>query len=301
MIAYLQRLQNTAGLLAHQLGAGNGDQRVVPRLIDGDCHGVPLGMLARHDAVRYLAEALNGPVERLGQRAPDRPVWFCSVQADPRHPDLSDAGWSAVARRLLAATGVAPPGDPDACRWIALRNDGHRLVVVATRAREDGGIHDPGRDAFRLQRECQRIAVALGHLPTARRPLPQENHVPPAHLRVIITLQPTGSVSANGAFDDLSSDLLKHAGFQQIQDWRGRRHRLPTSTPLADRAAIATRAAQMLRAARYEVELDPALDAEGPSTANPLSPAHPESLPVSRAGVGDRWRARAGRGREAGA
>ena len=165
------------------------------------------------------------------------------------------------ARRLLAATGVAPPGDPDACRWIALRNDDHRLVVVATRVREDGGIHDPGRDAFRLQRECQRIAVNLGHLPTARRPLPpvQENHVPPAHLRVIITLQPTGSVSANGAFDDLSSDLLKHAGFHRIQDWRGRRHRLPTSTPLADRAAIATRAAQWLLSyrswrARFERE-----------------------------------------------
>ena len=83
-------------------------------------------------------------------------------------------------------------------------------------------------------------------------------------------MQPTGSDLANGTFDDLSSDLLKHAGFQRIQNWRGRRHRLPTSIPPADRAAIATHAAGMLRAARYEVELDPALDAGPPTAANPL-------------------------------
>lgn len=105
MITYLQRLQDAAGLPAHQLGAGNNVERVVPRLMDSDCHGAPIGMLARHDAVSYLAKALSGPVERLELRAPDPLVWFCSVQADPRHPDLGDARSSEAARQLLAATG----------------------------------------------------------------------------------------------------------------------------------------------------------------------------------------------------
>lgn len=76
---------------------------------------------------------------------------------------------------------------------------------------------------------------------------------------------------AKGASDDLSATLLKHAGFQQIEDWYGRRHRLPTTTPQADRAAVASHAAEMLRAARYSVDLDPNLDTSRLTTpANPL-------------------------------
>lgn len=90
---------------------------------------------------------------------------------------------------------------------------------------------------------------------------------------ITITAEPSGSVVARGASDDLSAMLLKRAGFQQIQDWYGRRHRLPTTTPPADRATIATHAAEMLRAARYDVGLAPALDTTGLSTpVNPLGP-----------------------------
>ncbi|MEV0914213.1 hypothetical protein AB0I93_08090 [Streptomyces sp. NPDC049967] len=93
---------------------------------------------------------------------------------------------------------------------------------------------------------------------------------------ITITAEPSGSVSAKGASDDLSATLLKHAGFQQIEDWYGRRHRLPTTTPVVDRAAIATHAAEMLRAARYGVNLDPSLD-----TAQTATPADPlGSYPV---------------------
>lgn len=37
----------------------------------------------------------------------------------PRRPDLTDSQWATIARRLVAATGITPAGDPDACRWIA--------------------------------------------------------------------------------------------------------------------------------------------------------------------------------------
>ncbi|MFF4453805.1 hypothetical protein [Streptomyces goshikiensis] len=77
---------------------------------------------------------------------------------------------------------------------------------------------------------------------------------------IIITSELSGSVVAKGATDDLSAQLLNHAGFQQIDDWHGRRHRLPTTTPVADKVAIASHAAEMLRAARYEVVLPSSLD-----------------------------------------
>ncbi|MFJ2720680.1 hypothetical protein [Streptomyces sp. NPDC087437] len=87
---------------------------------------------------------------------------------------------------------------------------------------------------------------------------------------IIITSEFSGSVVAKGATDDLSAQLLRHAGFQQIDDWHGRRHRLPTTTPLADKVAITTHATEMLRAARYEVDLPPSLN-----TARMSPPGHP--------------------------
>ncbi|MFJ2158147.1 hypothetical protein [Streptomyces sp. NPDC087856] len=273
MIAHLQRTSNTAGLLTYLYGPGERGNHTSPRLIAGDGHGAPIELLAEPDSLPYLAQALDTPVQRLGARAPEQPVWACSVRSDPRRPDLTDAQWAAVARRLVAATGVAPDGDPDACRWIAVRNQPRQVHVVATLAREDGSLHNPYRDAFHLQTECHRFAIELGHLPTAPHPMSraQETHVPAPS--ITITAEPSGSVSAKGAGDDLSATLLKHAGFQQIEDWYGRRHRLPTTTPAADRAAIATHAAEMLRAARYGVDLDPSLDtARFSSSVNPLGP-----------------------------
>ncbi|WP_241965393.1 hypothetical protein [Streptomyces sp. MH60] len=86
---------------------------------------------------------------------------------------------------------------------------------------------------------------------------------------ITITSEFSGSVVAKGATDDLSAQLLRHAGFKQIDDWHGRRHRLPTTTPLADQVAIASHAAEMLRAARYDVTLPPSLD-----TARMSPPVH---------------------------
>jgi hypothetical protein len=273
VIAHLQRTSNTAGLLTYLYGPGERGTHTSPRLIAGDVHGAPIELLAEPDSLPYLARALDAPVERLGARAPELPVWACSVRSDPRQPDLTDAQWAAVARRLVSVTGIAPDGDPDACRWIALRNQPRQVHVVATLAREDGSLHNAYRDAFRLQTECHQLAAELSHLPTAPHPISraQETHVPAPS--IIITAEPSGSVSAKGAGDGLSAALLKHAGFQQIEDWYGRRHRLPTTTPAADRAAIATHAAEMLRAARYRVDLDPSLDTARISTAaNPLGP-----------------------------
>ncbi|GHG27397.1 hypothetical protein [Streptomyces zaomyceticus] len=273
MIAHLQRVSDTAGLLAYLYGPGERGAHVSPRLIAGDNHGAPIELLAEPGSLSYLAHALDAPVKRLGAPAPVRPTWVCSVRSVPHRPDLTDAQWAVVARRLVSAVGIAPEGDPDACRWIALRNQPRQVHVVATLAREDGGLHEGYRDAFRLQTECRRIAAELGHLPTAPHPTfrAQETSVP-APL-ITISSEASGSVVAKGANDDLSAMILKHAGFRQIEDWHGRRHRLPTTTAVADRVAIASHAAEMLRAARYGVDLAPSLDVARMSIpANPLGP-----------------------------
>ncbi|WP_327272312.1 hypothetical protein OG609_08925 [Streptomyces sp. NBC_01224] len=106
---------------------------------------------------------------------------------------------------------------------------------------------------------------------------------------ITITSEFSGSVVAKGATDDLSAQLLRHAGFKQIDDWHGRRHRLPTTTPLAEQVAIATHAAEMLRAARYDVTLPPSLD-----TARMSPPVHalgPYAAGAEHLSITDRIRA----------
>lgn len=258
MIAHLRRAHHTASLLAYLCGPGERGDQNNPRLVGGDCHGAPIDPLDRADAPLSLAHALDAPVERLGPRAPERPVWVCSIRSDPRRADLTDAQWAEVARRAAAVT-VAADGDPDACRWIALRNQARHVHVVATLAREDGGIHNTYRDAFHLQAECSQIAAELGHLPvslTPALPIPEKS----MPITVTIAAEPSGSVVAHGG-DDLAKALLDHAGFTYANDWHGPRHRLPTSMDRQEQAAVASHAAQMLRTARYTVDLDPALDA----------------------------------------
>ncbi|MBM9508005.1 hypothetical protein ITX44_26335 [Streptomyces sp. KK5PA1] len=85
------------------------------------------------------------------------------------------------------------------------------------------------------------------------------------HRKVTITREPSGSVVARGG-DSLAVCLLDHAGFPYVNDWHGPRHRLPAGMPPEEQAVAISDATRMLRAARYQVDLDPVLDA-GESTA----------------------------------
>lgn len=78
-------------------------------------------------------------------------------------------------------------------------------------------------------------------------------------ITVTVAPEPSGSVVARSG-DSLAKSLLNHAGFAYANDWQGARHRLPTSMSREEQAAISSHAAQMLRAARYTVDLDPVLE-----------------------------------------
>jgi hypothetical protein len=283
VIARLQYATHTARVLAALYRPDERGDPSNPRLVAGDGHGAPFFILANADTPPELAQYLNQPVMRLGYRAPKRAVWVCSVRSDPHHPDLNDARWGKVARRLVAAT-VAPDGDRDACRWIALRTRPRQVHIVATLVREDGRLHNAHHDAFRLQRECRLIATELSHRPAPNGPpappLVQESPVP---LTVTIAPEPSGAVVARGG-DTLAQSLLAHAGFPFTSDWYGPRHRLPTSMSRQEQTAISTQAAQMLRAARYTVELHPDLD------TTPAGPQQAPSLGDQLLAVTDRIR-----------
>jgi hypothetical protein len=51
---------------------------------------------------------------------------------------LSDDEWAEVAGELLHRIGIAPRGDEQACRWVAVRHAADHIHVVAALAREDG-------------------------------------------------------------------------------------------------------------------------------------------------------------------
>ncbi|TQE34209.1 hypothetical protein Sipo8835_15805 [Streptomyces ipomoeae] len=88
---------------------------------------------------------------------------------------------------------------------------------------------------------------------------------------ITIAIEPSGRVSARGA-DALAATLLRRAGFTEINDWHGLRHRMPLASSSDERVAVAGYAAQMLRAARYRVDIDPQLDPDPPQAPTPTDP-----------------------------
>ncbi|GGS29589.1 relaxase/mobilization nuclease domain-containing protein [Streptomyces griseoviridis] len=113
---------------------------------------------------------------RLG-RAPERHVWHCSVRAAPGDRHLTDAEWADIARRVVAATGIAPQGDPDGCRWVAVRHADDHIHIAATKVRGDLRTARHWNDYLTADKELAAIEkeyglkqVVRGDRTTAQRP-----------------------------------------------------------------------------------------------------------------------------------
>ncbi|MFF2545157.1 relaxase/mobilization nuclease domain-containing protein [Kitasatospora sp. NPDC058063] len=91
-----------------------------------------------------------------------KPVWHCSVRTAPGDRLLSDEEWAVVARRVVAATGIAEEGDPDGCRWVAVRHAEDHIHIAATIVRGDLRKADIEFDFRRAQAECRRIEREWG-------------------------------------------------------------------------------------------------------------------------------------------
>ncbi|MFE2234184.1 relaxase/mobilization nuclease domain-containing protein [Streptomyces sp. NPDC059442] len=164
MIPDIGRGTRTHGLLVYLYGPGKREEHTDAHLV-GSWDGFapdpgrdtdPQVTLAR------LTAALDLRVKQAGDRAPAKHVWHCSVRTAPGDRRLSDEEWNAVAQRIVHATGIAPDGDPDGCRWIAVRHAEDHIHIVATLVR--GDLRNPrlNYDFNKAQAECRRIEQEMG-------------------------------------------------------------------------------------------------------------------------------------------
>ncbi|WAL74574.1 mobilization protein [Kitasatospora sp. YST-16] len=183
MVPDISRGSKTYGLLAYLFGPGKHDEHVDPHIVaswDGfapDPGRDPAATLSQLEA------ALDLRVNQLGDRRPKRHVWHCPVSADPGDRLLTDEEWAEVARRVVAAAGIAEPGDPDGCRWIAVRHDPRHIHIMATIVRGDLRQARLNKDAERAQAECRQIEkdfglkeLNQGDGTAAKRPTSAEGH-----------------------------------------------------------------------------------------------------------------------------
>ncbi|MEU8102062.1 mobilization protein [Streptomyces rubiginosohelvolus] len=130
----------TADLLAYLFGPGHHDEHTDPHLVAAWTPGLPCP--ARNPGRMTLADLallLDALVDALRGPRPTEHVWHVSVRNEPDDRVLTDAEWAAmVAAEMVAAAGIAPHGDAQACRWVAVRHADDHIHLVATLARQDG-------------------------------------------------------------------------------------------------------------------------------------------------------------------
>jgi hypothetical protein len=69
---------------------------------------------------------------------PPLTVWYCSIRNASEDPILSDEQWADFAADAMNAVKLAPHGDPNAVRWLAVRHNDDQIHLVASLARQDG-------------------------------------------------------------------------------------------------------------------------------------------------------------------
>ncbi|MFJ8860532.1 relaxase/mobilization nuclease domain-containing protein [Streptomyces sp. NPDC102451] len=168
MVPDIGRGSRTHGLLVYLYGPGKREEHTDAHLVgswDGFAPDPGRDTSADPDpkvTLARLTAALDLRVKQAGDRAPAKHVWHCSVRTAPGDRRLSDEEWNAVAQRIVHATGIAPGGDPDGCRWIAVRHAEDHIHIVATLVR--GDLRNPrlNYDFNKAQATCRRIEKEMG-------------------------------------------------------------------------------------------------------------------------------------------
>lgn len=156
----------TQRTIAYLFGKGRSNEHTDPHLVASWNGFAPDPGRSPHrnpkDVQAQLVAQLDQPVKMLGDKAPRDTVWHCPVRAAPEDPILSDAQWADIARRIVAAAGIAPDGDEEACRWVAVRHADDHIHIAATLVRHDGRRPERGYDQRAVQREARSIEVDYG-------------------------------------------------------------------------------------------------------------------------------------------
>jgi hypothetical protein len=96
-------------------------------------------------------------------------VWHCSVRAATGDRMLSDDEWAQVACEIMHRTGLAPYGQDDAVRWVAVRHADDHIHLLATLARQDGTRPRLWNDFYRVGEACRVAEERFGLRRTAPR------------------------------------------------------------------------------------------------------------------------------------
>ncbi|WP_405850019.1 mobilization protein [Streptomyces niveus] len=166
MIAKINSGKSTAGLIRYLFDTKRAKGHTDPHLVGSwDGFAPDPGRAEDSDAVRKLLVAdLDLHVKqakRLG-RAPEKHVWHCSVRAAESDRILTDEEWADVARRIVHATGIAPDGDPDGCRWVAVRHAPDHIHIAATTVRADLRTARHWNDYLTADRELAAVGKHYG-------------------------------------------------------------------------------------------------------------------------------------------
>jgi hypothetical protein len=155
--------QATRRTIGYLFGKGRANEHIDPHLVASWNDFAPDPGRSPHrdpkDVEAQLAAQLDQPVKMLGDKAPKHTVWHCPFRAAPEDPILTDAQWADIARRIVAAAGIAPEGDEEACRWVAVRHADDHIHIAATLVRQDGRRPQRDYDQRAVQREARQIEV----------------------------------------------------------------------------------------------------------------------------------------------
>jgi hypothetical protein len=80
---------------------------------------------------------------------------------------LSDAEWADVAGQYVQHLGLAPAGDQDGVRWVAVRHADNHVHVVATLVWQDGGRVFPHHDFYRARQTSLAVEQQYGLMRTS--------------------------------------------------------------------------------------------------------------------------------------
>ncbi|MFD3905672.1 relaxase/mobilization nuclease domain-containing protein [Streptomyces sp. CB04723] len=213
---------DTRGLVAYLYGPGKAEEHINPHLVAAWDSQAPDPVPGSKATYGDLQRLLDQPVMALPESArPDEYVWHLSVRAAPEDPILTDEQWADIARRMVAATGIAPDGDDAACRWAAVRHADDHIHIVATVVREDGRQARIRQDGARSQAEARKVEIDyglrrlnVGDGTAAKRPTSAERHkadrqgkerTPREELRETVRRAAAGVASEEEFFDRLAA------------------------------------------------------------------------------------------------
>ncbi|MFC7928454.1 mobilization protein [Streptomyces cinereoruber] len=217
-----KRGSETIGLIRYLYGPGTHEEHTDPHLVAAFDPLTPDPGRDPQATYGQLQRLLDQPVNALpAGRRPKKHVWHLSVRASPEDPILSDDDWAAIARRMVAATGIAPNGDEEACRWAAVRHADDHIHIIATLVREDGRrprLHNEARraqaDARLIEADYGLRRITPGDGTAAKRPTSAERHkaerrgrqrTPREELREAVRRSVAGAASEEEFFDRLAA------------------------------------------------------------------------------------------------